>query len=64
VLWALQRRALAAVREEVLAGGPGAAARDVTARITAAPAPRRRRGVDAASRRAVPTSPRRPRRTT
>jgi len=50
VLWAAQRRGFAAVREEVLAGGAGAAAREITARVAglrldppARPA-RRRRG--------------------
>jgi dihydroneopterin triphosphate diphosphatase len=33
VLWALQRRAQRAVRDEVLAGGAGADAREITARI-------------------------------
>lgn len=43
MLWETQRRALAAVRTEVLAGGPNADARDVTARInTPTPRPRRR----------------------
>lgn len=36
VLWETQRESLKAVRQEVLRGGPGAAARDVTARIAAA----------------------------
>jgi len=49
VLWALQRRALAAVRDEILAGGPNADARDITARI--AVAPRRASRAPAASRR-------------
>ncbi len=42
MLWQTQRTALAAVRTEVLAGGPNAAAREVTARI-AEPATRPRR---------------------
>ncbi len=32
VLWGTQRRAIAAVREEVFAGGPGASAREITER--------------------------------
>jgi 8-oxo-dGTP pyrophosphatase MutT (NUDIX family) len=36
VLWASQRSALAAVRDEVLSGSAGGAAREITARITAA----------------------------
>jgi dATP pyrophosphohydrolase len=44
VLWHTQRRALRAVREEVLAGGAGAAARDVTDRIAARPPRGARRG--------------------
>ena len=43
MLWDTQRRALAAVRTEVLAGGPNAEAREVTALInTPTPRPRRR----------------------
>lgn len=38
VLWETQREALKAVRTEILRGGPGADARDVTARIAAATA--------------------------
>jgi 8-oxo-dGTP pyrophosphatase MutT (NUDIX family) len=33
VLWGTQRRAIAAVRDEVFAGGPGADAREITERI-------------------------------
>jgi dATP pyrophosphohydrolase len=36
VLWATQRAAIAALRDEVLSGSPGGAAREVTARIAAA----------------------------
>ena len=35
VLWATQRRAIAALLEEVASGSPGGAAREVTARIAA-----------------------------
>ena len=44
VLWATQRAALAALRDEVLSGSPGGAAREITARVAAArrPAARRR----------------------
>jgi 8-oxo-dGTP pyrophosphatase MutT (NUDIX family) len=35
VLWATQRAALAAVRDEVLSGSPGGAAREITARVAA-----------------------------
>ena len=35
VLWATQRQAIAALREEVLSGSPGGAAREVTSRIAA-----------------------------
>ena len=42
VLWATQRRALAALRGEILAGGPGARAREVTARRPARAAGRGR----------------------
>jgi 8-oxo-dGTP pyrophosphatase MutT (NUDIX family) len=35
VLWATQRAALAAVRDEVLSGSAGGAAREITARVTA-----------------------------
>lgn len=41
VLWGTQRAALRAVRDEVFAGGPSAAARDITDRIAARPARRR-----------------------
>jgi hypothetical protein len=44
VLWQTQRRAMRALRDEVLAGGAGAAARDVTARIAARPPKGARRG--------------------
>jgi dATP pyrophosphohydrolase len=52
VLWATQRQAIAALRDEVLSGSAGGTARDVTARMPATPrtpdttrprAPRRRR---------------------
>ena len=54
VLWATQRAAIAALRDEVLSGSPGGAAREVTARLathratprtttTRRPAARRRR---------------------
>ena len=45
VLWATQRAAIAALRDEVLSGSPGGAAREITARVAAArrPAARRRR---------------------
>jgi len=36
VLWATQRAAIAALRDEVLSGSPGGAAREVTARIATA----------------------------
>ena len=45
VLWATQRAALAAVRDEVLSGSAGGAAREITARVAAKlrkPAKRRR----------------------
>jgi ADP-ribose pyrophosphatase YjhB (NUDIX family) len=51
VLWATQRRAIAALLEEVASGSAGGAAREVTARI-AATAPRR-----AAARRASRRTP-------
>jgi len=35
VLWATQRAAIAALRDEVLSGSPGGAAREVTARLAA-----------------------------
>lgn len=41
VLWDAQRLALAALRREVLQGGAHAAAREITARVQAAAAPRR-----------------------
>ena len=41
VLWATQRRAIAALRDEVLSGSPGGAAREVTARLATARAPSR-----------------------
>jgi len=44
VLWGTQRAALRAVRDEVFAGGPAAAARDVTDRIAARPARSSRAG--------------------
>jgi hypothetical protein len=47
VLWATQRRAQRAVRDEVLAGGAGAAAREITSRIAGL----RLGGGSAASRR-------------
>lgn len=42
VLWGTQRAALRAVRDEVLAGGASAAAREITDRIAARPARRAR----------------------
>ncbi|MFN8586828.1 MAG: NUDIX domain-containing protein [Candidatus Eisenbacteria bacterium] len=42
VLWNTQRKSLKALREEILRGGAGADARDVTARIAAAAKPARR----------------------
>ena len=48
VLWGTQRRAQRAVREEILAGGASAAAREITARIAGlrlgGGVPARRRG--------------------
>jgi len=41
VLWATQRQAIAALRDEVLSGSPGGAAREVTARLATARAPSR-----------------------
>ena len=41
VLWATQRQAIAALRDEVLSGSPGGAAREVTTRLAAARAPSR-----------------------
>jgi len=35
VLWATQRTAIAALRDEVLSGSPGGTAREVTARLAA-----------------------------
>ena len=46
VLWATQRAALVALRDEVLSGSAGGAAREITARVAATvrkPAKRRRR---------------------
>jgi len=43
VLWDTQRQSLAALQREVLRGGAHATAREVTARVAAARAPRRRR---------------------
>ena len=43
VLWASQRTALAALREEVLSGSAGGAAREITARVAATRRPARRR---------------------
>lgn len=43
VLWATQRQALAALKDEVLSGRAGSAAREVTARIAARPIARRKR---------------------
>ncbi len=43
VLWALQRRAIAAFLEEVASGSPGGVAREVTGRIAALTPVRRRR---------------------
>jgi dATP pyrophosphohydrolase len=42
VLWAIQRRAIAALLDEVASGSAGGAARDVTARVAALGAPRAR----------------------
>jgi dATP pyrophosphohydrolase len=42
VLWATQRAAIAALRDEVLSGSPGGTAREVTARLRPAPAARTR----------------------
>jgi len=44
VLWATQRAALAAVRDEVLSGSAGGAAREITARVAALPRPAPGRG--------------------
>lgn len=63
VLWETQREALKAVKAEILRGGAGADARDVTARIAAAAKPARaiaprlaaRRGRPKAARSASPT---------
>ena len=45
VLWATQRAALAALRDEILSGSAGGAAREITARVAASkrPASRRRK---------------------
>jgi dATP pyrophosphohydrolase len=43
VLWATQRAAIAALRDEVLSGSPGGAAREVTSRLGVARAPSRTR---------------------
>jgi dATP pyrophosphohydrolase len=64
VLWGTQRRAMAALEEEVLSGRDGGAAREVTARIAArtlATQPRResvRRVAPRARRSATPAKPR------
>jgi dATP pyrophosphohydrolase len=52
VLWATQRAAIAALREEVLSGSPGGAAREVTARLgTRAPRSRAREAKRPVARR-------------
>ena len=43
VLWATQRAAITAFRDEVLSGSAGGAARDITARVAASRRPARRR---------------------
>jgi len=68
VLWATQRRAIAALLEEVASGSPGGAARDVTARIAAlaprasAPTPRERSAAARPAPRRRPPAPTRRRR--
>ena len=60
VLWATQRQAIAALRDEVLSGSAGGAAREVTARMAALAAPRAaRRGAHTTNR--APATSRRPR---
>jgi len=57
VLWATQRHAIAALREEVLSGSPGGAAREITARIAAvSTSPRKRTAAPAATKvaRSIP----------
>jgi dihydroneopterin triphosphate diphosphatase len=51
VLWATQRSAFAALRDEVLSGSPGGAAREVTARLGAARAASRARAPKRAATR-------------
>ena len=51
VLWATQRAAIAAVRDEVLSGSPGGAAREVTARLAASGASPRTTQTKAPARR-------------
>ena len=65
VLWATQRRAIAALLEEVASGSAGGAAREVTARIAALaarPAARARRRRAAAARPSAKPRPPAPRR--
>ena len=49
VLWATQRQAIAALKDELWSGSPGGAARDITARV-ATLAPARRRTAPASAR--------------
>lgn len=58
VLWETQREALKAVQAEILRGGPGADARDVTARIAAAAKPPRAIAPRLAARRGRPKTAR------
>lgn len=60
VLWATQRAALSALREEVLSGSAGGAAREITARVAAVARPvRRKRAAAFTPRNPVPTAKRR-----
>jgi dATP pyrophosphohydrolase len=57
VLWGTQRRAMAAVRDEVLAGGAGSAAREITERVAGL----RLERPETPARRRASTKPRAPR---
>ena len=59
VLWATQRQAIAALRDEVLSGSSGGAAREVTARVAALAAPRAGRTPRATTKTRRPATRRR-----
>ena len=61
VLWATQRRAIAALLEEIASGSPGGTAREVTARMAVAARPRTRapRRAPTSTRTAAPAGRRR-----